>query len=210
MKLRSAVLVAGLALCGGAVQASASTLSFADVQFPGTGVPLSVTGSDGTIFTFTAGPASQFEAFQSGGIGSFPAGQFFLSPGLGNVTPINVSLSAPVTSISLPVSSDRVGDSPFTSTVQFSDGATSVDTITQSGNTLTSPSIFNYGGEVTSFIISTSVASAPFGYTQNIGAISYNVSSVPLPASAPMFGAAVVALGLAGYGVKRKKAAATA
>lgn len=35
-----------------------------------------------------------------------------------------------------------------------------------------------------------------------------NVSSVPLPASAPMFGAAVLALGLAGYGVRRGKVAA--
>lgn len=36
------------------------------------------------------------------------------------------------------------------------------------------------------------------------------VTPVPLPASAPMFGAAVLALGLAGYSVKRKKAAAAA
>ena len=34
------------------------------------------------------------------------------------------------------------------------------------------------------------------------------LSAVPLPASASMFGAALLALGLAGYGVKRKKAAA--
>jgi hypothetical protein len=37
---------------------------------------------------------------------------------------------------------------------------------------------------------------------------SVTLSSVPLPASAPMFGAALVALGAVGYGVKRKKAAA--
>lgn len=36
------------------------------------------------------------------------------------------------------------------------------------------------------------------------------VSSVPLPASAPMFGAALLALGGLGYGMKRKKAAAAA
>ena len=36
------------------------------------------------------------------------------------------------------------------------------------------------------------------------------VTPVPLPASAPMFGAAILALGVAGYGVKRKKAAAAA
>ena len=36
------------------------------------------------------------------------------------------------------------------------------------------------------------------------------VSAVPLPASAPMFGAALLALGAIGYGVKRKKAAAAA
>lgn len=37
-----------------------------------------------------------------------------------------------------------------------------------------------------------------------------SVSSVPLPGSAPMFGAAIFALGTVGYGVKRKKAAAAA
>lgn len=37
-----------------------------------------------------------------------------------------------------------------------------------------------------------------------------SVSSVPLPASAPMFGAALLALGGLGYAAKRKKAAATA
>jgi hypothetical protein len=36
------------------------------------------------------------------------------------------------------------------------------------------------------------------------------LSPVPLPASAPMFGAALLALGAAGYGLKRKKAAASA
>ena len=36
------------------------------------------------------------------------------------------------------------------------------------------------------------------------------VTPVPLPASAPMLGAAVLVLGLAGYGVKRKKAATAA
>jgi hypothetical protein len=37
-----------------------------------------------------------------------------------------------------------------------------------------------------------------------------SLSSVPLPASAPMFGAALAALGAIGYGLKRKKAAAAA
>ena len=36
------------------------------------------------------------------------------------------------------------------------------------------------------------------------------VTPVPLPASAPMFGAALLALGLVGYGVKRNKSAAAA
>ena len=36
------------------------------------------------------------------------------------------------------------------------------------------------------------------------------VSAVPLPASAPMFGAALLAVGLVGYGVKRKKTNAAA
>ena len=36
------------------------------------------------------------------------------------------------------------------------------------------------------------------------------VSTVPLPASAPMFGAALLAFGAVGYGIKRKKVAAAA
>lgn len=36
----------------------------------------------------------------------------------------------------------------------------------------------------------------------------FSVSAVPLPASAPMFGAALLAFGAVGYGVRRKKAAA--
>lgn len=41
-------------------------------------------------------------------------------------------------------------------------------------------------------------------------ATEVGVSAVPLPASAPMFGAALLALGAVGYGLKRKKAAAAA
>lgn len=37
-----------------------------------------------------------------------------------------------------------------------------------------------------------------------------SLSAVPLPASAPMFGAALIALGAVGYAAKRKKAAAAA
>ena len=40
--------------------------------------------------------------------------------------------------------------------------------------------------------------------------ITVDVSAVPLPASASLFGAALTALGAAGYGLKRKKAAAAA
>ena len=40
--------------------------------------------------------------------------------------------------------------------------------------------------------------------------VNINVSTVPLPASAPMFGAALMALGAVGYGLKRKGKAAAA
>lgn len=46
-------------------------------------------------------------------------------------------------------------------------------------------------------------------YGHNAVAV-FSVSEVPLPASAPMFGAALLALGAVGYGVRRKKAAAAA
>lgn len=42
------------------------------------------------------------------------------------------------------------------------------------------------------------------------GTVTISLSTVPLPASAPMFGAALLGLGAVGYGVKRRKAAAAA
>lgn len=50
-----------------------------------------------------------------------------------------------------------------------------------------------FSSDVTSFELASVVASVT------------NVTSVPLPGSAPMFGAALVALGAIGYGVKRNK-----
>ena len=208
MRVKFHALLVAVALIGGAAQASAATLAFDAVTFPGTGAPLSVTGSDGTVFTFTAGSSSQFQATQSGGIGSFPAGAFFLSPGLGNTTPINVSFSSPLTSISIPVSSDRVGDSPFTSTVQFFNGASLISTLTQSGNTQNPPLLFTSAGLFTSILISTLVDNAPFGFTQNIGAITYSVSAVPLPASLPLFVSGLAGLALLARRRKQKRIAA--
>ena len=203
------VVVAAITLSALASPASAASLIFNDVTFPGTGVPLSVTGSDGKVFTFSAGPSSQFEAFKSGGIGSFPAGTYFLAPGLGNTTSIDVSLSSPVSSISIPVSSDRTGNSPYTSTVKFFDGALLVDTITLSGNTLNPPEVFTFDGLTTSVDISTS-ATSPFGYTQNIGPIAYDLAATPLPAALPLFAGGLGALGFFGWRRKRKPAALAA
>lgn len=50
-----------------------------------------------------------------------------------------------------------------------------------------------------------------YNYTdEQFSFTNLSVSSVPLPASAPMFGAALLALGAVGFGLKRKKAAAAA
>ena len=206
MKLKITALLASLALFGGLHQASAAILTFDTATFPGTGIPLSVTGSDGDVFTFEAGSGSQFESFASGFVGSYPLGTYFLAAGLGNTTPITVSFSNIITSIEIPVSSDRVGNSPYSSTVNFYDGTKLVDSVTKAGNTLNPAEVFKYEGAITSAVISTLVDSsyAPFGYTQNLGPLTYSVSSVPLPASAPMFGAALLVLGGIGYGVKRK------
>jgi hypothetical protein len=200
--------VVALVTLGSALHAEAATLTFDSVQFPGTGVPLSVVGSDGVTFTFTAGPSSQFEAFQSGGAGSFPAGAFFLAPGLGNTTPIDIAFSSPITSFSIPVSSDRTGDSPYTSTVQLFDGSTRVESITLSGNTLNAPLVFTASGVFTSAVVSTLVPVAPFGFTQNIGSLSYSTAqAVP----GPVVGAGLPGL-LAGFGAmlawRRKRRAA--
>ena len=50
-------------------------------------------------------------------------------------------------------------------------------------------------------------------YADNLGALTVSVSTisaVPLPAAAPMFGAALLAFGAVGYGVKRRKTAVSA
>ena len=203
MRLKLYTLLAAIVLAGGATRASAAMLTFDTVQFPGTGVPLSVSGSDGETFTFSAGSGSQFEAFQSGGGGSYAQGTYFLAPGLGNDTPINVAFSSPIYSITIPVSSDRVGDSPYTSTVQFYNGSSLLDSITESGNAQNPAETFSFNKAITSAIISTS-ANSPFGYTQNIGPISYSVSSVPLPPALSMFGVALLGLGTIGLRKRRK------
>lgn len=209
MKNKFAAFLLSAAFLANAVPAFAATVTFDPTFEPGTGNPLLVTGSDGNVFTFSAGPSSQFEAFQSGGSGSFPVGTTVLNPGLGLAnTPTTIAFAAPISFISFLVSSDRVGDSPFSTTVNFFDGASLVDSITKLGNTLNPPALFDFSGALTSVVISTTV-DAPYsasGYTQSIGGITYNVSSVPLPASAPMFGAALLALGAVGYGMKRKAA----
>ncbi|MDX7954040.1 VPLPA-CTERM sorting domain-containing protein [Lichenihabitans sp. Uapishka_5] len=50
-----------------------------------------------------------------------------------------------------------------------------------------------------------------YNYTdEQFAFTNLSVSSVPLPAAAPMFGAALLALGAVGYGLRRKKAATAA
>jgi hypothetical protein len=205
------VLCAAMAV-GTLAHAQAATVTFNtnNVVFTGTGMPVSVAGSDGTVFTFDAGPTAQFQSFNSGFPGSFPIGSPVLTTGLGNTSPLTITFSQPIFSIALPVASDRVGNSPYTTTVDFFNGSDLVDSITQMGNAMNPADVFSYRGAITSATIETLVApgDAPFGYTQNIGAFSYNVSSVPLPASAPMFGAALLALAATGYSLKRKASAA--
>ena len=212
MKLRQTILLAAVFVTGGLTQASAATLSFQDVQFPGTGNSISVTGSDGTVFTFSAGPNAQFQSFNSGFPGSFANGTSVLTAGLGNASPITISFSQPIFSIALPVASDRVGNSPYTTNVDFFNGSVLAESLTKMGNAMNPAEVFSFNGPLTSAVVSTTVAAAdaPVGYTQNIGSFNYNVSAVPLPASAPMFGAAILALAAVGYGVKRKKVASAA
>ena len=210
MKLQQTAVLAAILMTVGIAQATAATLSFGTVVFKETGDPVSVTGSDGTVFTFSAGSDAQFQSFNSGFSGSFPIGSSVLTAGLGNTSPITISFSQPISSIALPVASDRVGNSPYTTTVDFFNGAALVDSVTQNGNAANPAEVFSFDGPLTSAVVSTTVAAAdaPFGYTQNIGAFSYNVSAVPLPSSAPLFGAALLGFGMIGYGVRRRRSLA--
>lgn len=97
---------------------------------------------------------------------------------------------------------------------QRNDGINS--TLVSLGNSSQTYSLLSTAG-LSMFTLTATVTGAPaaltfteLGASDNIGNILDNVrvSSVPLPASAPMFGAALLALGGLGYAAKRKKAAA--
>ena len=75
--------------------------------------------------------------------------------------------------------------------------------------TINGASILPANGSGFSFVTiseNTKFGSVVLSNTPGINAfeVSTFVSSVPLPASAPLFGAALLALGVAGYGMKRK------
>ena len=70
--------------------------------------------------------------------------------------------------------------------------------------------LYDNGGGNYAAIFTGNVGANTFYVYQGSVDVSASVSAVPLPASAPMFGAALLALGAAGYGLKCKKAAAAA
>lgn len=197
MKTVIAVLFSATAFVASVAQSQAALLTFDSVFFPGNGSPLSVTGSDGTIFTFSyAVPGdSQFESFSSGG-GSFPVGTSFLTPGLGRRAPVAISFSTPLHAVTIPVAS--VNGSNYVSTVSYYNGTTLLSSSSLAGNLANGAPRFRTDQLVTSALISLTSDSA-FGYTSNIGPIGYSVSAVPLPPSLPMFGAAILGLGAFGY-----------
>lgn len=212
MQIKTIVALSTFVLSITSGVASAATLTFPINGFLGTGAPLTVTGSDGNQITFSGDASTQFQGVQqSGTIGQFSSGSSFLSAGLGDQGPITISFANPVTSFRLPAGLQQNFD--YTIGLQVFDGANLVQTfapvsVASVANGYAPATQFDFTGEATSAVLAITTAS-PFG-NPVIGAFSYNVSSVPLPASAPMFGAAVAALGVVGYGLKRKKAAATA
>ena len=191
----SSLLGHGLCCLCGAISGSFAHLRLGPL--PGNGSPLSVTGSDGTIFTFSyAVPGdSQFESFSSGGE-SFPVGTSFLTPGLGRRAPVAISFSTPLHAVTIPVASGN--GSNYVSTVSYYNGTTLLSSSSLAGNLANGAPRFRTDQLVTSAPISLTSDSA-FGCTSNIGPIGYSVSAVPLPPSLPMFGAAILGLGAFGY-----------
>lgn len=84
-----------------------------------------------------------------------------------------------------------------------SSGRIYLDTTFVSGSSLTFSSTF--AGQTFS---SLGLTPGTYTYTLPSDSVTIDIGTVPLPASAPMFGAALVALGAVGYGLKRKQAAA--
>ena len=196
-------LVLSVGIIGSVDRASAALLTFDNVLFPGTGVPLSATGSDGTGFAFaySVPGASQFQAFKSGGGFGFSAGTFFLAPGLGRSAPLTVSYSTPLSSISIPLASGNGNN--YVSTVSFYDGSDLLKTFNMPGNTSSPATVFSFNQLSTSAVLGISSSDAIDGFTSNIGPISYSVAPVPLPPALPMFGAAL--LGIAAMALIQKR-----
>jgi hypothetical protein len=219
-----ATLTALLIGLGATTHASAFTLGFAtlgpDYTSFGNNTPLRVDAPGGERITFTAAD-SQFQLFTQGTslYGSqFADGTRVLSPGLTD-SPVMLSFSKPLDSLSLSASSLRFG--AFTATVSLFDGTMSLGSTTIAsdvegpGENGPLPTFdlsgFGASGErITSAIISVDQPSNFFGGSVLLGPVSYTLSTIPLPSSAPMFGAALLGLAGFGYAARRKKAAAAA
>lgn len=223
MSLKAVVVAASLAVIGSFGPASAFTLDFGtlgpDYTNFGTDTPFKVAAPGNEQITFTAA-GSQFELYTQGSTlanNQFANGTHVLSAGLTN-SPVTLSFSKPLEELSFSASSLRYGT--YTATFSLFDGTTLLDTVVISSDLESSgsgplPSIdlSGFGAtrqRITSAVIAIDQPSNFFGGAVLLGPVSYTLSAVPLPASAPMFGAALLALGAIGYGMRRKQGASAA
>lgn len=185
----SIIGLVGLVLISGV--AHASTLTFESTTLP-TDVYTAPTETSGDVRLFQTGSVdgvyaspfrddtSPYVSVEAGGLASYSLGK------LGN------SLSF------------VFGSPDYYNSISFLKGGKLVDSFTTAGSNLSS--LNNYA-----VTIKTSQAFDTVNFSSSINALEFSnvsVSSVPLPASAPMFGAALIALSFAGYRFKRKSLAA--
>ncbi|MCW6509700.1 hypothetical protein [Lichenifustis flavocetrariae] len=198
--------LAGLLLLGvGSAQAGVIFTDNFNNETPGTPSTL-------TNFNITAG---SIDVIPSGGNFDFYPGNGLYVDLDGTNTP-----GSPASTIS-----SKMLFNPGTYTVMFNLGGNDrgdgdkTTTVSLGGTTQSYTLASNAGFLTESFTAMVSGSASALSFTEvgssdNIGNIldnvSVSVSSVPLPASAPMFGAALLALAGFGYAAKRKQAATAA
>jgi hypothetical protein len=202
-----------------------STPSQAPVVGSGYSLTFSVAGDQGVVQGTAGGVHATPVAGVSGGNATYLTGNFgsgqttdvtasgnYLSTGTGTIT---LTFDAPQTSLALLWGSIDTGN-----VVTFGNAA---------GDTLTGATVQGLASGFVSngfqgpggsaYVVANS--DTPFStvtFSSNVVSFEFAgvvasegmISNVPLPASAPLFGAALVALGAVGYGLQRKKGAAAA
>ena len=214
MNVRRSIALAAWTILLGVPHASAFTLDFSTLgpQYTsfGTNIPLQVSAPGGETISFSAS-GSQFETYRQGSSladNQFANGTSVLSEGFTN-SPVTIAFSSPIDSLNFAASSLRYGT--FSALLNVYSGSSLISTTTfysdlEQGKSGPTPIFSAFAPGITSATLSID-SSNSFGGSALIGPVSYTLSPVPLPATLPMFGAALAVLGACGYWTARRQKA---